>query len=68
MAREFKESLSRSWEEAEKFDRDFWRDAGAFARFAAMYQMVVDHDKLKGGLGDRSRLQRSVEKLQRRGR
>jgi len=34
---------ARSFADAERWDRQFWRRAGAAARFEAMYSMVVDY-------------------------
>jgi hypothetical protein len=43
-----------------EFDRRFWREAGPEARFAAMWQAVIDADLIRGGDGQQPRLQRSV--------
>jgi hypothetical protein len=42
------------------FDRAFWRRAGAQARWAAAWQMIVDACALRGEDGDQLRLQRSL--------
>ena len=50
------------------FDHEFWRKAGAEGRFAAAWEMVVEAELFKGKNADQSRLQRSIARLQRRGR
>ena len=57
---------ARSFEDAERFDAQFWRRAGAAARFEAIWSMVRDFLKLRGVSGDQPRLRRSVQRLERR--
>lgn len=47
------------------FDREFWRRVGAQGRFAAMWQMVVEAEKIRGGDERQLRLDRTVESLSR---
>ena len=57
------EHKASSFKDAERFDRLFWRRAGAKARFSAMWKCVEDFYKLKGKHGYKLRLQRSVENI-----
>lgn len=50
------------------FDLEFWQQAGADARFAAAWQMVLDMLIIRGENVDQFRLQRSVENIERLGR
>ncbi len=52
-----------SFQEAEEFNRKFWRRAGATARFAAAWDMVGEYLKMKGKHGHKPRLRRDVVKL-----
>ncbi|MDZ7319557.1 MAG: hypothetical protein ONB11_10405 [candidate division KSB1 bacterium] len=52
-------------EDDRSFDRDFWQQAGAEARFAAAWQMVLDMLIIRGEDVDQLRLQRSVENIER---
>lgn len=47
------------------FDLEFWQQAGAEARFEAAWQMVLDMLTIRGEDGNQSRLQRSVENIER---
>jgi len=47
------------------FDQEFWQQAGAEAIFAAAWQMVLDMQAIRGEDGGQSRLQRSVENVER---
>jgi hypothetical protein len=47
------------------FDLEFWQQAGAAARFEAAWQMVLDMQTIRGEDGSQSRLQRSVENIER---
>jgi len=47
------------------FDLEFWQAAGAEARFAAAWQMVNEVQLIRGEHVTESRLQRSVEHLER---
>lgn len=52
---------ARSFKEAEEFDMLFWSQAGANAKFAALWGMVKTFYKLKNiKNGHKLRLQRSV--------
>lgn len=51
------------------FDRAFWARAGAEARFAAAWEMVQEVQLIRGKSDvSQSRLQRSVQRIQRRKR
>jgi hypothetical protein len=56
---------AKSFEDAERFDRWFWRQAGAAARFSAMWSMVSDYLKMQGKSGVQPRLRRSVQSIKR---
>ena len=60
------ERLIRDGHDDGSFDRDFWRRLGHEARFAAAWDMVAEVDLIRGKDARESRLQRSVEHLQRR--
>jgi hypothetical protein len=61
----FEENIAKSFEEADDFNRKFWLKAGAFARFASAWQMILDyHSKIKGKRGNLPRLRRSVQNVQ----
>jgi hypothetical protein len=47
------------------FDLEFWQQAGVAARFEAAWQMVLDMQTIRGEDGNQSRLQRSVENIER---
>lgn len=47
------------------FDLEFWQQAGAEARFEAAWQMVLDMLTIRGEDDNQSRLQRSVENIER---
>ena len=59
------ERLIRGVPDDGSFDREFWRRAGHEARFAAAWEMVQEVNLIRGRDADESRLQRSVEHLQR---
>ena len=63
-----KERLVRRDADNGTFDRSFWQNAGAEARFAAAWEMVVEARLFRGLDADESRLQRTVEHIQRRAR
>lgn len=48
------------------FDLEFWERAGAEARFAAAWEMVIEAEAMRGEHVDQPRLQRSVLRVQRR--
>jgi hypothetical protein len=54
-----------SFQEAEDFDIKFWRKAGASARFAATWSMVMDYRKMKGWGSGQPRLRRTVQNIKR---
>ncbi|OGX38508.1 MAG: hypothetical protein A3D87_05670 [Omnitrophica WOR_2 bacterium RIFCSPHIGHO2_02_FULL_50_17] len=58
---------AKSFKDAEEWDRKFWRRAGAQARFAAACSMVKDYLKMKGKSEHLLRLQRTVQRIKRRG-
>ena len=47
------------------FDLEFWRKVGAEGRFAAAWQMISEVDAIRGKDIGESRLQRSVQNIQR---
>lgn len=47
------------------FDLEFWQQSGVEARFAAAWQMVLDMIAIRGEDGSQSRLQRSIENIER---
>lgn len=59
------ENKTRSFKEAEKFDDQFWRRAGATARFAATWMMVLEWQKMRGKQGGQPRLRRSIQTVKR---
>ena len=60
-----KEQLTRNgdWEAMEKFDRDFWRDAGPSARLNAASEMIDEYYWYKGLKGDATVFQRNIGHL-----
>jgi hypothetical protein len=60
--------LAERGEAEREFDRRFWREAGHEARFAAMWQAVIDADLVRGRNGRIPRLQKSVTRLRERNR
>jgi hypothetical protein len=56
----------RQGEDERHFDRAFWRRIGPQARIAAMWEMVLEVETLKGGNDGQHRLQRSVLRVQHR--
>jgi hypothetical protein len=57
--------LIRMKDDDRSFDLEFWQQAGAEARFAAAWQMVLDMLIIRGEDVDQFRLQRSVENIER---
>lgn len=51
--------------EAGNFDREFWKQAGHEARFAAAADMVVETELFRGKNASELKLKRNVEILQR---
>ena len=56
---------ANSFQEAEEWDRKFWRRAGSHARFVAAWQAVKDYMKMKGKDERLLRLRRSVQNIER---
>jgi len=54
-----------TFKDAEDFDIRFWRRAGASARFAATWAMVVDLQKMKGQRSGQPRLRRTIQSIKR---
>jgi hypothetical protein len=57
--------LIRMKDDDRSFDLNFWQQAGAEARFAAAWQMVLDMLLIRGKNVNQFRLQRSVENIER---
>ncbi len=56
------------WADTDReFDLEFWRRLGPKARFEASWQMVKEYMAIRGIHGRQSRLQRSVERIERAG-
>lgn len=53
-----------SQREAKRFDVEFWKKAGAQARFAAAWQMIRDLFKIRGQHAPKLRLRRSVQNIE----
>jgi len=52
-----------------EFNRDFWQNVSAEKKFAAAFEMLDDYDLIRGSEhAGQSRLQRSVQHIQRRKR
>ena len=66
--RVFQERLIRRGQDDGSFDREFWRAAGPEGRFAAAWEMVAEAELFRGHDARESRLQRTIEHLQRRTR
>lgn len=59
--------IRRSLDDESQFDREFWKQAGHEARFAATWEMVDQVSLIRGGKRvSQSGLQRSVQNIQRR--
>lgn len=52
--------------EEEQFDREFWRQAGDEARWAATWEMVIEAELFRGKDASQLRFQRDVQHIQRR--
>ncbi len=50
----------------EDFDADFWKKQGAEKKFAAAWEMISEVELFRGKHAGKSRLQRSVQHIQRR--
>jgi hypothetical protein len=57
--------LIRIKDDDRSYDLEFWQQAGEQARFAAAWQMVLDMKAIRGEDGRQSRLQISVENIER---
>ncbi len=62
------ERLVRRGADDGSFDRSFWESVGAEGRFAAAWDMVVEAQLFRGLDAGESRLQRTVQHIQQRGR
>ena len=58
--------LARQKDAGRSFDLDFWDKVGAEGRFAAAWEMIGHYLKMRGCNERQSRLQRSVQSVQRR--
>ena len=63
--KKFSVHVSHSFEEADEWDRKFWRRAGSHARFIAAWSLVKDYIKMKGKSERLLRLRRSVQNIER---
>jgi hypothetical protein len=61
-----KEQVVRRGEDDGTSDREFWREQGHEARFAASWQMVVDAELAKGRKLSDLRMRKDVHRLIRR--
>lgn len=61
MKRKIWEHKATSFEDAERWNRWFWRRAGAQVRFSAAWLMIGDFFKMRGQSGRLPRLRRSVQ-------
>ena len=57
--------FSRITDNDRSFDTRFWRRVGAEGRFAAAWEMVAEYTAIRGGDGSKSRLLRSVQRIER---
>ena len=57
--------LCKIAEQDRSFDREFWSKVGAEVRFAAAWEMVAEYMAIRGADGSKSRLQRSVARIER---
>ena len=57
--------MVKATEADRSFDLVFWRKVGAEGRFAAAWQMISEVDAIRGKDIGESRLQRSVQNIQR---
>ncbi|MCK4762709.1 MAG: hypothetical protein KAW12_10980 [Candidatus Aminicenantes bacterium] len=59
--------IRRGSDDKKEFDREFWKNAGAEAKFAAAWEMVNEHLLIRGKKdAGQQRLQRSVQNIKRR--
>ena len=66
--RAISERLIRRDQDDGSFDAHFWQSVGPEERFAAAWEMVAEADLFRGKDASESRLQRSVQHIQRRRR
>ena len=55
------ENFTHSFEETERWDRQFWQDQAPEVIFDAVWQMILDYLLIHDGHADPPRLQRTVE-------
>ncbi len=60
-------NVARSFEEAEEWDTNYWRQLGHEVRFAAAWEMIDQVEAIRGNDVCQPRLQRAAISLQRRG-
>ncbi len=60
-----KENLAKSYQQADSFNRRFWQTTSAQERFMAAWLMVQEYWKIKGKHGNKLRLRRSVQNIER---
>ena len=58
--------LRRLEDDDGSFDLEFWQQVGSEGRFAAMHDLVIEAQLMRGGDACEPRLQRSVVRLERR--
>ena len=66
MARVISAQLVKLGDDDGNFERSFWRSVGPEGRFAAAWEMVLEAELFRGKDAGESRLQRSVQRIQRR--
>ena len=60
-----KAQMVKRGKEEEKFDCEFWREIGHEGRFVASWEMISEVESMRGKSAGQSRLQRSVQSIQR---
>ena len=55
------ENYTKSFDETERWNRQFWQAQSSEAIFEAAWQMILDYRLLHDGHADEPRLQRTVE-------
>ena len=58
------ERLKKLSEVKKEFDINFWQEAGVLARFAATWQMLKEFYKMRGRNGNKFRLQRFIQHIE----
>ena len=61
------ERIGRLEDKDRSFDVEYWQRQGSNAIFAAAWEMVVEHWRMKGGDESELELQRTVESFRRLG-